>query len=480
MKTIARVAAAMMVSVASAGGQTFSHIVTETVALGRMNHVFVVADLDGDALDDIVVGGKVDHDPDFTPADRLTKVPLHIFVSNGDGTFTHAPEVVDGRIEAHAAVVVSADFSGDGRNDLAVYDQGAYVDSESSGYGNPPQLFLSSDDGILRPSDDLANAVAREHERDPPVPAPAAPSDLHLKMATIGDLENDGDLDIWVESDGGNNMESHFAVNDGDGNFTLDSGNRATDLVHHNWPPSFWRYHEALFMDVDHDGDSDLVLGQLRDPSRLDQFSIVLVNDGTGYFPTRTELPYPAFNDGVTRVFGIARFDINRDGADDMLMLHVRNGIEGGWTGRFIQALLNTGDGSFVDETSTWIPGDQSVTAIEGYNLGGLAMHDVDLDGCPDLVVTAPRDEIRPESPLVYRNNGSGQFSPLPREHFVSGDDAFGYGAMPVDANGDGAIDFVVSEPGPGADGIWETDDDSARLVTLLNTTVAGPARCVE
>ena len=106
-------------------------------------------------------------------------------------------------------------------------------------------------------------------------------------------------------------------------------------------------------MDADRDGDSDLVLGQLRDPSRLDQSSIILVNDGTGYFPTRTEMPHPAFNDGVTRVFGIARFDVNRDGADDML-LHVRNGLEGGWSGRFIQALLNAGDGSFVDETSTW------------------------------------------------------------------------------------------------------------------------------
>ena len=233
-------------------------------------------------------------------------------------------------------------------------------------------------------------------------------------------------------------------------------------------------------MDVDHDGDSDLVLGQLRDPSRLDQFSIILVNDGTGHFPTRTELPHPAFNDGVTRVFGIARFDINRDGADDMFLLHVRNGIEGGWTGRYIQALLNTGDGSFVDETPTWVRRQRATAIEEGINLGGLAMHDVDLDGCRDLVVTAPRDEIRRESPLVYRNNGSGQFSPLPRAPFASGDDAFGYGAMPIDANGDGAIDFVVSEPGPGADGIWETDDDSARLVTLLNTTAAAAVLCVE
>ena len=479
MATITRVCLAMMLLVASASGQTFSHIITETVGLGEMHYVLVVADLNGDALDDIVVGDQIDHDPDFTPADRLTKVPVRIFVSNGDGTFAHAPELVYGQIEVHAAVVVSADFNGDGRNDLVVYDPGAYVDSESSGYGNPPQLFLSSDDGVLRPSDDLADRVKEQHERQPPPLPPAAPSDLHLKMATTGDLENDGDVDIWVESDGGNNMKSHFAVNKGDGTFTLDIRNRATDLVHHNSPPTWWRYHEALFMDVDHDGDSDLVLGQLRDPSRLDQFSIILVNDGRGYFPTRTELPHPAFNDGVTRVFGIARFDLNQDGADDMLMLHVRNDIDGGWTGRFIQALLNTGDGSFVDETSTWILGDQSVTAIEGINLGGLAMHDVDLDGHLDLVVTAPWDSVRRESPLVYRNNGSGQFSPLPPDHFVSGDENFGYQSMPIDANGDGSIDFVASEAGPGADGIWETDDDSAQLVTLLNTT-AGPVPCVE
>ena len=439
-----------------------------------MEHVFAVVDLDGDGLDDIVAGGQIDHDPEFTSADRLTKVQLHVFTSDGDGTFTHAPDLVAGRLEAHAAVVVAGDFNGDGRNDLVVYDQGAYVDSESSGYGNPPQLFLSGQDGVLRASSDLADGVREQHEREPPFHPPAAPSDLHLKTAMVGDLEGNRDPDIWVESDGGNNMKSHFAVNGGDGTFTLDIRNRATDLVHHNSPPTWWRYHAALFADVDSDGDSDLVLGQLRDPSRLDQFGIVLVNDGTGYFPTRIELPHPEFNDGVTRVFGIVNFDLNDDGAEDLLLLHVRNGLEGGWTGRFIQVLLNTGDGSFVDETSTWMLGDQSVTAItEGVNLGGLTMRDVDLDGCPDLVVTAPWDDIRPESPLVYRNNGSGQFSALPPERFVSGDEVFGYRAMPIDADGDGAVDFVAATLGPGADRAWEADEDALRIVTLLNTTTA-------
>ena len=75
METITRFAVAVMLPAASASAQTFSHVITETAALGRMNHVFVVADLNGDALDDIVVGAKVDHDPYFTPADRLTKAP---------------------------------------------------------------------------------------------------------------------------------------------------------------------------------------------------------------------------------------------------------------------------------------------------------------------------------------------------------------------------------------------------------------------
>ena len=42
-ETIACVAAAMVLPATSGNGQTFSHIITETVALGEMEHVFVVA-----------------------------------------------------------------------------------------------------------------------------------------------------------------------------------------------------------------------------------------------------------------------------------------------------------------------------------------------------------------------------------------------------------------------------------------------------
>ena len=68
--------------------------------------------------------------------------------------------------------------------------------------------------------------------------------------------------------------------------------------------------------------------------------------------------------------------------------------------------------------------------------------------------MTAPCEAIRPASPPVYRNNGSGRFSPLAPEHLFSDDETFGYRAMPIEGHGEGTVDFIVSELSLGADGI--------------------------
>ena len=50
-----------------------------------------------------------------------------------------------------------------------------------------------------------------------------------------------------------------------------------------------WQYDGAELVDLDRDGDLDLVLGQIRDthPYHLNQHSIMLENEGTGDFGRR-------------------------------------------------------------------------------------------------------------------------------------------------------------------------------------------------
>ena len=215
MREVVAAGGLLLMTVTVEGQVSFSRVSTNP-ELGRLDFIAAVADINGDGRDDILAGGREEYRSDGVPDDRLTKASLHILVGKEDGGFSHAPELVEGTIEARDARVVTDDFNGDGQADLAVFDAGVGVAEESVGYGNPPQLWLSSHDGVLRPSEGLADAVRAEHALRPPTgKGLSAPADLHLKSAAAGDIDNDGDLDLWVESTGGKNVASHFMVNNG-------------------------------------------------------------------------------------------------------------------------------------------------------------------------------------------------------------------------------------------------------------------------
>ena len=154
------------------------------------------------------------------------------------------------------------------------------------------------------------------------------------------------------------------------------------------------------------------------------------------------------------------------------------------WTGRYIQVLINDRGTSFTDETATWI-GDQSATAAELsengdhlYNDAAPTMNDVDGDGCLDLVMSGGF-ELRMESletPIIYRNNGSGQFQAMSPEPFAAHYGGW-YNAVPAYLNGDARIDFVTFWYRSGADGRDNTQDDEPEVLALLNnhTRRSGP-----
>ncbi len=131
---------------------------------------------------------------DGSPEERYETTALEVFFGQGDGTFEHAPDLIDGTIRTRQPIVVAADFNSDEQADLAVFDAGVYVGGEGVGYGNPPQLWLSDNDGVpwsLSVSDRAA---------DP------AFNDGHTAVQALNyfDVNNDGfeDLLLMHERDG--------------------------------------------------------------------------------------------------------------------------------------------------------------------------------------------------------------------------------------------------------------------------------------
>ena len=81
-----------------AGSPTFLWVVTPP-GPGPLDIVHAVADLDGDGRDDILAGEDRERNVG-APEERLAKTTLRVLVGEKDGSFTPAPELVDGTIDA--------------------------------------------------------------------------------------------------------------------------------------------------------------------------------------------------------------------------------------------------------------------------------------------------------------------------------------------------------------------------------------------
>ena len=261
--------------------------------------------------------------------------------------------------------------------------------------------------GLSRPH----KAFLPNASRNVPIPGEHRPPG-----AAVLDFDGDGREDIFVAGGDGNRLYR----NRGDGTYE-DVAARAGVAGQEGEAVG------ALAFDYDNDGWTDLYV------TYLDRGNLLYRNRGDGTFEEVGKKAGVALNDYCTSA---AALDYDRDGLPDLYVLVYGPPDRG----PDIQAdnappnhlFHNNGDGTFTDVSK------KSRADDTGW---GLAVESADLDGdgWPDIYVA---NDFGNNTWL--RNNGDGTFTNLAKKAGVL-DPGFGMGVAVDDYDGDGKLDFYVS-----------------------------------
>ncbi len=196
-----------------------------------------------------------------------------------------------------------------------------------------------------------------------------ANSDRTFAVA-MGDVDGDGDLDVVTGLGQHNLTANRLLRNNGSGVFTFDDN---------ALPPTMGRTRSIELVDLDGDGDLDLTWGD------WDQ-NAILINDGLGNFTDETGTRYPAtpFPYGSP----VRAADVDGDGDQDLFY--------SGHAGLANRLFLNDGAGFFTDVSGSQLPGNLPTIACE--------LADMDNDGDADIV-------LGHNGAALYLNDGNGIFS---------------------------------------------------------------------
>lgn len=323
------------------GKGDFTHVTNDSITLdGKPSDGATFADVDNDGdLDAFIV--------------NWYNVNNLFYINDGKGNFKH---------------ITAGDFV----NDRGYSETAAFGDYDKDGFVD---LYVTNSEGRK------TNFLYRNNKKASftKITTGAMVTDTSLsRCANWIDIDNDGDLDLFVTNE--NKQNENLYRNDGNGNFTkLTEGSLLNDAGSTT---------SASWADVDNDGDLDVFM--TNDAGTNSFFK----NDGNLHF---TKITGDVVGRTFSHSFSSAWSDVDNDGDED---LFVTNSFSGKI--RLLNYFyLNDGTGNFTRNTTDVIAKDTAWSY-------GCAFGDYDNDGFQDLAVATCRFDKTDDADLFYHNNGNG------------------------------------------------------------------------
>jgi hypothetical protein len=330
---------------------------------------------------------------------------------------------------------------------------------------------------------------------DPDVPVPfqcAAHRPAWSSGGACLDMDDDGDLDIYVTNYGWWTVEQHGSKFCGDTRRNVRqycSPKEVTTVKHlffrndglKDGVPTFTNVYDEFLVNARGEpipGRSDghgfgVVAADLNEDGKIDLYvandqnpAFVFLNQGGGKFRDATEESGAAYDEkGQTQSgMGVDAEDIDGDGKPELIKTHFAN--------EYNTLYQNLGNGTFYDQTAAY----GLASAAMPWVAWGVALADFDSDGWPDVFVTNGHVDDNyylldqpnvtyEEPPLLWRNVGMGSGPGGSRRFKLATQgvgpyfDAshVGRGAAFGDLDDDGDIDIVVNHKG-GAPALLRND----------------------
>ncbi len=266
-----------------------------------------------------------------------------LYLNDGRGFFSRANLPTRGVTNAIAV----ADINGDGAADLV--------------FGNARQNILLLGDGAGGFEDATTSRIAALMDNT---------QDLEF-----GDVDGDGDLDLLA----GNEDRNRLLINQ-DGVFVDESITRL------DFRETGEETREADFADVDNDGDLDIYFANVNFRRRGSSQNRLLINDGSGVFTDETQARLPTNADFTMDADFV---DIDGDGDQDIVTAGLK--LDKGLAPVPYRVFENDGTGHFEENTAAFFPASAFAvgTDIEAADFNGDGVLDFFLTNRagPDLLL---------------------------------------------------------------------------------------------